>query len=172
MFGPSAQRLARARGTPKRLKAERNSHRRQRSPTLSAMTPLKVSPTIARSSSSVNPATNSRVGGGKPAFAPVISHPVLHVSTNTQIRSRLRGTEQNESSFAVLRKIADRIARVKISGFEQLAGAREAAPLVANRRQRDSRLLSRVPDVFPCAHLDCARTARCYECDLENFRSG
>ena len=100
------------------------------------------------------------------------THFVLHIRLKAQVRTRLCGAEQNESSFAVLGKIADRIAWIEISRFEQPPGACEAAALVADCGKCDSRFIGGVPDVLGRPHLDCVRALGCYQRDLENFRSG
>jgi hypothetical protein len=88
-------------------------------------------------------ATGQKISGvrrGKVAFVPVSAHLGLHVRSNAQIRTRLRGAKQDEPFLAVLRVIADSVARIEVSGFEQLAGARKAAALMAARRENDSRI--------------------------------
>lgn len=76
-------------------------------------------------------------GAGRPIPA-VCTHFRLHVRADAQIRARRRRAQQNVARFAVLRIVANRIARIKFARLQQVAGTGEASPLMANRQRQNT----------------------------------
>ena len=78
----------------------------------------------------------------------MLAHDELLVRLNFQIGTRAGGAEENESGRAVFGKVGYGIARVEVSCAQQSSCTREAATLMADGRQLNSRDVCCVPDVF------------------------
>ena len=91
------------------------------------------------------------------------AHFILHVSPNREIRTRPRGTQQNKTGFAILGEISDRVVRIECAGANQFTGTGEAAALMADRRECDSRALRAIPDVLLRIYRDDTPFVRQFE---------
>jgi len=83
--------------------------------------------------------------------AAVKPHLVLAVGADSERRARFGRAKQDETRFAVSRKIAGRIALIELARALKLACAGKASSLVAQRRQNNPFGLCRIPDmpIFP-----------------------
>jgi hypothetical protein len=79
--------------------------------------------------------------------AAVKPHLVLAVGVDSERRARFGRAKQDETRFAVSRKIARRIALIELARALKLACAGEASTLVAQRRQNNPLGLRRIPDM-------------------------
>ena len=79
-----------------------------------------------------------RVGRRQAISEAMLSHFHGLIGADAQCRAWLAGTQQRESSLAILRKEAYGIGLVHLAGFFEPARASEAPPLMTKGRQPDS----------------------------------
>jgi len=78
----------------------------------------------------------------------MLSHGELLVSLDFQIGTCERRAQQNKSFGAILRKVSRRVAGIESAWFQQAPGASEAASLMTDGRQLDSRSMRGVPNML------------------------
>jgi hypothetical protein len=86
-------------------------------------------------------------------------HFMLLIGTDDQNRSRFGGAQENESRLAVRGIVMGGVRRIEVARAFELAGASQAAPLMANGRERDPLGLGSVPNVLALANRNGALLA-------------
>jgi len=84
----------------------------------------------------------------------MLAHRELLVCLDFQIGTRTGCAQENESGCPIFGEIGYCIAGVEVAGLEQASGAGQAASLMTDRRQFNSRVVGCVPDVLIFTDLE------------------